>query len=76
MFINLFEKVYIIVKQEYNTNLRRCAMEEAEVIAFRLPKKEAKMFDKAIEKSGRFMNRSDALRHFVRQFIQEMGVKE
>ena len=51
-------------------------MEEAEVIAFRLPKKEAKMFDKAIEKSGRFMNRSDALRHFVRQFIQEMGVKE
>jgi Arc/MetJ-type ribon-helix-helix transcriptional regulator len=50
-------------------------MEEVELIAFRLPKKEAQLFDEAIKKSGRFMNRSDALRYLVREFIREMKVE-
>ena len=39
-----------------------------------LTEDELRAFDEAIEKEGRYVSRSDAIRHLIRKYIDEQGV--
>lgn len=45
---------------------------ERTTITANLTKEEAKKFDEAVRKSGRFLSKSDALRYLIRKFIEEV----
>jgi len=43
---------------------------EVVYVSVKLTKKDLEAFDRAVKKSKRFLNRSDALRHLIRDFIE------
>ena len=49
-------------------------MDIVETLSVKIPKKELEAFDEAVKKSERFLNRSDAIRHLIRKFIEEQNV--
>ncbi|WP_456477916.1 ribbon-helix-helix domain-containing protein [Geoglobus ahangari] len=50
-------------------------MAEIEIynVSVKLTKKEAEEFDNAIKKHGKFLNRSDAIRNLIREFIEAVN---
>ncbi|MDW7990538.1 MAG: ribbon-helix-helix domain-containing protein [Archaeoglobaceae archaeon] len=46
------------------------SMTEVVTLSVRMPKKDLEAFENAVRESGRFLNRSDALRFLIREFVE------